>query len=291
MESRITKRQNEPRSLLWLRAKRRISSRAKRIRLVRVGTSLLFAAVGLYTGASSLPTPYRELVVFLSMCWTSFDQLILAGVESTTIAKAAQVQDQFDTYVLWLDANPRIPVLRPEDVVAAAKRSGRDDNLRDWYADAGLSSGNVDSLLAMRTNLTWDLAQRRIYAYVLRVIAWLVIIGFIAWGIYSKQTVGVMLMAATPALGFIVQLMVTSEGHIRVARLKESMEQRVMSMFSRGAVERDDLRALQDELYEIRKSAPLLPDTVEAVFHAHGKWCTEQATRQLQQQVESSSST
>jgi hypothetical protein len=250
-----------------------------------VATSVLFAIAGIYSGIASPPAPYKEVVVFLSVLWASFDQLILAVVESSTIAKATQVQELFDTYTLSLPVNRRIPVPRPEDIVAASKSfSGREQNLRDWYTDPSPMPGNLDLLLAMRTNLTWDQAQRRLYAYILEGVAFAIATGFMSWGIYTKQTVGTVLTSAAPAVSFLVQLLVMANGHLKVATMKEGMESKIMALWRQGAVEIDRLRDLQDELYEIRKSAPLLPKTIEWMYTSHGRMRTEQAIQLLKQE-------
>jgi hypothetical protein len=100
LASDISDRQNEPQSIRLLAAQRQIYIEAKRRRLWRSVVISVVALGGLAVGAVWVGG--QALLVALGGVLVLVDWLVASPLQTRKTRQAANVQEQFDTYVLGL---------------------------------------------------------------------------------------------------------------------------------------------------------------------------------------------
>lgn len=265
----VEEQQNSPRALQLLAAQRWTYSRAKVYRGVRVAASagLAIAApiVALWSAPASVYLAATGGIVAV------LAQLLGQPHEKKLARRAAHIQDQFDSLVFGLVPR-RDPDVIDEETAAAAEACRNKASLTGWYTTSDRLPYEVMSLLAQRSNLVWNVRQRKQYAVLVGVLLGLLL------------TIDVLVGRSTPMETWLVSLFIPSlpgftygfeviRDHV-VARTQEGHAlEEVEKLWQAAkrdptALTRNALRGVQDFLLRLRAEHTSVPDWVHRLLRS-----------------------
>lgn len=177
----IPVRQNEEAQLKLLRARQWTYTVAK---VLLVTQLLLTLAVPVAVAVLTLVKPaLRPYAAAVSLAVVFVDILLLDRNLKVRLKRAARISEQFDCNVLEMPWE-KFTVgekIEPEDVHAAARAYSifhKDLCLINWYPEiVGSLPLHLGRLICQRTNLQYDSQLRRSYGAVIKIIAFLLIVG------------------------------------------------------------------------------------------------------------------
>ncbi len=262
----IAQEQNAPESLRLLAAQKRMYSQAKLVHFARVVTVLLLELAAPFV-ILNMPG-WKDGLELTGALLTLISALILNGIETTRVRQAATVQEQLDVYLFTLPWNRTLvgPEVTSELIGRAANEyKGGADKIRDWYPDPSGAPYPKDVLLCQRTNLVWGVRLQSSYAYALLVVT----IGYLLIGLWfgrKEDLLAYMVAILIPALPALLEAIDTYKRHTESVREKTDLLAHVEDLLrdksktTRLAHTVDECRRIQDALYVLRSTKPLVPD-------------------------------
>jgi hypothetical protein len=268
--SEINKRQNNTDALRLLIAQRRLYSRAKRW--------LAFSWMGMVTIGIAAP--------IVSVVWPSLTTAVgaIAGVwlflgrtwlllrQTTLASRAAAIQEQFDLYVFGMpndSSRSELPSLEEISKLAGADhligQVAKTEGLLDWYPIDSDIEGGIAVAIAQRANASYShrLLKTTATVWSLIVVIWaiaLVVVSVVVDLSLEKFLLGVA-MPVLPAYLDVVQYVAavrrsaTERSHL-VGVIEDCIDGK------KGQFETENLLVWQARLFELRRSAPEVPDIV-----------------------------
>lgn len=264
----IKARQNELQALRLLIAQRRLYRRAKRwlglrwLGMIVIGlaapvVSVLWPAVAVVAGA-------------VAGSWLFLGRTALVLVQSSTTAKAAAVQEQFDRYIFGMPERSRrssLPSLEEIAMVAGpderVQSVAAKEMLLDWYPINDADPGAVAVAIAQRANASYTdrLLRSTAILWALAMSIWVAVL--VAASLVAGLSLSSFLLGvALPVLPAFLDAAQYIAGVWRSARDRNDLGRDIESYVGGGAdpVEPANLLIWQDRMYELRRSAPEVPD-------------------------------
>jgi hypothetical protein len=291
-------RQNEDDALRLLIAQRRLYSKAKRWLALR-----WFGMLVIGLGAPVVSVVLPDLAVVsgaVAGLWLFLGQSVLINAQSTMVARAAAVQEQFDFYVFGMPSSVERSTLPAMEEIAAVagpdselRRIADDQKLLDWYPIDASTPGVITVAVSQRANAAYSdrLLRSTAITWTTVTVVWvLALITASVWVRLSLTTflVGVLL----PVLPSFLDVLRYIFGIRRAARdrgdLTRSIESRMRA--ASEAVDGNDLLVWQESLYDLRRSTPLVPDAIYKLRRAVNERAMKTAASQLRQQARRSES-
>lgn len=285
--SAMKARQNEPHALRLLIAQRRMYRRAKRWVAARW---LGMIVIGLAAPVISVIWPSLAVVAgAVAGLWLFLGRTLLVLIQASITSKAAAVQEQFDFHVFDMPrATGRSSLPSLEEIAAIA---GPDDQvdvvaakekLLDWYPINDADAGPVSVAIAQRANASYtdSLLRTTAIAWTAATAIWvvvLVIASLLAGLSLSTFLLGIAL-PVLPAFLDVVQYVI---GVWRSARDRADLARAIEGHLGAGSVQGDDLLVWQDRMYELRRSAPEVPDLLYKLKRRVNERAMHSAARQL----------
>ncbi|MGW6258529.1 S-4TM family putative pore-forming effector [Streptomyces sp. NPDC055085] len=285
--------QNEDDALRLLIAQRRLYSKAKRWLALRWFGMLI---IGL--GAPVMSVIWPELAVVsgaIAGLWIFLGQSVLINAQSVGVTKAAAVQEQFDFYVFGMPTSvDRSTLPSMEEISAVAgpdpdlRRTATDAKLLDWYPIDANDSGILTVAIAQRANVSYADRLLRSTAIAWTTLTAIWVVALIAASVVVKISlltflVGVLL----PVLPSFLDVARYVLGIRRAARdradLTRSIESRIRT--SGDSIEASDLLVWQESIYELRRSTPLVPDSIYKMKRALNERVMKTAATQIRRQA------
>ena len=203
--------------------------------------------------------------IFAVATWL-VDRLVLSNFECELRTEAATIQEDFDCFVLDLTWPSLKGIKRPltdrvRRLAAVAVRAPSVPNeLQDWYTVDESEESFVETLQCQRMNCAWDGDLRRCWMLIFRIGIWTVVVVTVvlmALGEVTVGKVGAMAALSIRVVGWFVDEIKGQNEAIERTELLQSY----LSGESCGKP-RDgcDLRMVQSEIFEHRRSAPPVPD-------------------------------
>lgn len=278
MLNSIPELQNSKLQIERLTAQRFIYSSAKRVQAFQLILAIPFT-IALSILSVFIPSiaPWQAIYGLSVVLLVS----VLDTYQRNLRQQAAKIQELFDCDVLGLQWNELEVGSKPDVEVAIeghnsfVQMGGNVEVFTNWYAPiVGNLPVHLARLVCQRTNLRWDYQLRRWFgkrAIILSivVIAFLFIISL--WNQLSLESF--ILSALAPALpvfswGFH-EFQKQNEVADELERLKSQVEEYwIAAIKSRISIHQVEIksRALQDEIYDLRRDSPLIFDTVYNYF-------------------------
>ncbi len=212
---------------------------------------------------------WKEEMALLGGLWVLVGYLVLEGLESRNKRRAANIQEQFDTNVLGLPWNETLVGRKvPLELIHSASRSFTGDRgrLRNWYPDTSGVPFPLDVLLCQRANLVWDWCLRRHYAWGIAVLTSICFGSGVALAATTGQTVNDYILGVfLPSLLAYLHGIEVSKSHFRTANEKEDLGAEATALWESGlkalgALSEQQCRRIQDRIFLLRKTGPLVPD-------------------------------
>ncbi|MCY3790689.1 MAG: S-4TM family putative pore-forming effector [Gemmatimonadetes bacterium] len=262
----IQERQNQPKSLAKLAAQRLLYQRAKWMRNIDIVLILIVVILGL--SASVVENQgFSYFVLLVSLITWFLDQQVLKRKESASKKEAATIQEDFDCFVLNLPwpAQKGIQYPTPDRVrqltIEAKSKPKVSEGLRDWYPPDSIPNDPILSKIhCQRMNSWWDVNLRRSWSKVLKVSFWIFAVSVLCLSVLTGITVAKLIAIIASNIRVLAwglgEIKNQDEAIERVDRIH-----RYLSRFSdENSPSPSDIRSIQDEIFEHRRSNPPVPD-------------------------------
>ncbi len=271
--------QNERRNIRRLAAQRQIYADAKRVAALQLALSTAIPLVSLVLVA--FDNSLKAAASLAGFGVALLDVLVLDPWQKRLKGRAARVQEAFDCEVLDLPWNAfkagSLP--DPEEVAEAADRHLRksgDSKLVNWYpAPVGAVPMQIARIICQRANCWWDAKLRRGYGAAL-IALFVAIVGaaLLAATILRLSTDDLvlrLLAPLTPTVVWIVrEFKRQTEAADGVDRVRAEVGKLWASVVATPSTPADELaakaREFQDEIYDRRRTSPLVFDWVYALL-------------------------
>lgn len=261
----IHERQNSDWCLKLLAAQRQLYSEAKALRRWRTWSAAAVMIIGLIVSAF---IPGVLTIVGVAGGILAVPERLIAALEGHCTKMAANIQEQFDTFVFPLTWN-QIVVGRKVDAeeidAAQARFSASREELHDWYSPTEGLPHPLDILACQRTNLRWDNHLRLRYARGLTVALGCLALATLAIGIARNLNLLSFVLAYLPSLPAFLAGIDAAQAHHRHASEQLELKEMVEELWESGRhdlrnVKVSDCRIIQDSIYRLRVCAPPIPD-------------------------------
>lgn len=288
----IKARQNELEALRLLIAQRRLYRRAKRwlawrwIGMVVIGigaplVSVLWPSLAVASGA-------------LAGVWLFLGRTVLVLAQGSLKAKAAAVQEQFDLYVFKMPESGNRSILPSlEDI---ADIVGPDDRIRsvagreellDWYPIETHNDGAVTVAICQRANASYSdrLLRATAIVWVAATAVWIVVL-IVLSAVLDVSLPSFILGVALPVLPAFLDVVQYLASVWRSAPERRDLAQAIESRLAgSGPVEGKDLLVWQERLFDLRRSAPEVPEFLYRFRRKANERVMHSAARQLGQRA------
>ena len=270
--NKIPETQLDPTQLKRLAAQRQLYSDAKVIQAVQIGLCALVPPIlAVLVVFFSLPPVYAAccavIVAFL-------DVLGFNPRQRSLKQKAARIQESFDCDVLELPPQERIAsspleIETVEKYSSKYKRKAHDDSdLEDWYSKkVGKLPLHLGRFICQRSNCQWDAELRRRYANRVLVVLLVLTALTLCLGLIGNLTLAKFILAMlVPLMPAFVRGIWQYKEHKEYAAQLDKLKEHVESLWNKALSGADpdeltrDSRKLQDEIYNHRRTSPLIFD-------------------------------
>ena len=262
----IQERQNQPESLAKLAAQRLLYQRAKWMRNIGIVLILAVAILGLVASVVE-DQGFSHFIPLIALIMWFLDQEVLKRKESKSKTEAATIQEGFDCFVLDLPwpSHKGIQHPTPDRVkqlaIKAESKPKVSEGLRDWYSPDAIPNDPILSKIhCQRINCWWDVSLRCRWSNVLKVGFWIFAISVLCLSVSTGITVAkfIAIIASN------IRILAWGLGEIKnQAETIERIDRihRYLSSFSdENSPSPSDIRGIQDEIFEHRRSNPPVPD-------------------------------
>lgn len=258
-------------ALRLLLAQRKLYSRAKRWSFLRwIGFSLIGVAAPILT----VTVPSAAVAVgALAGVWIFLSRTLFSSAEQERAAKAADIQEQFDLRVFKMPHQvSRVPSASMEEISAlvgddaSALREIDNERLRSWYPFDSRLNGTTSIAIAQRANAAYSerLLNANANVWLAITVLWscaAVIVSLVVGLSLSAFLLGV----ALPLLPALLDVWDQYRSTKRAGAVRRSTADDI-ERYVRGQADRElapeDLLLWQDQLYELRRRAPQIPNLV-----------------------------
>ena len=263
---RIAYRQNQQDALRRLAAQRLLYRRAKIASGIGVALVLLVAVLGFVAMALDDPALSRVVPLATLVLWF-VDQHLLKRREIALVHEAAAIQEDFDCYVLDLPWPEQKGIQRPTgDRVRQLALAGKGDafapnKLKDWYSPSAIPEDSLlGALHCQRMSAWWDSTLRVQWKTLLKGMIWILLLASAVVAVLRDVSVASLVaMGASNVRVFAWVVGEIDKQKWAIVRAKGAHS--FLSTFSPEVRPSEcDLRRVQDEILELRRSSPLIPE-------------------------------
>lgn len=286
-------RQNDDDALRLLIAQRRLYSRAKRWLGLRWFGMVV---IGLAAPVVSVVWPALAVVAgAIAGLWIFLGRTVLVSAQATATAKAAVTQEQFDFYVFGMPASiERSTLPSLEEISSIAGEDSRlravaiDEDLIDWYPINPDDTGTVTVAISQRANASYSdrLIRTTVIVWASFTVAWVVALMTVSV-VVGVSLITFLVGVVLPILPAFLDVVEYVSAMRKAARgrgdLAGSIERRLKGIGE--PIEGNDLLVWQERLYELRRSAPQVPDAIYKIKRRVNERAMKSAASQLGKQA------
>lgn len=217
--------------------------------------------------------------------WIFASRLILEPFKREFQLKGATAQEQFDCVVLGVDWNDSLVRRLSDEEIRAASRSRTGvTEARDWYPTDEDMAWPTSVLMCQRSNAVWARRQHRAYGR-------LVVFAALAWAVFgivvavadAASLSAYLVTIALPSLPAFLDASEVYQGHAAAASSRQLLEDQTDALLASGAAGRQDLREIQDQLFNLRREAPLVPEwfykRIRSTYEEDMRYAARQAAK------------
>jgi SMODS-associating 4TM effector domain len=267
----MTDRQNEVRALRLLLAQRKLYSHAKRWSFLRwIG----FSVIGVVAPILTVVVPAAAVVVgAIAGVWIFLSRTWFSSVEQGLAAKAADIQEQFDQMVFDMSARvTRAPSASMEEIIRvtgddqAVLSKADKERLKDWYPFDTRVDGAISIAIAQRANAAYSerLLNANASVWLGTTVVWsgaAVVTSLIVGLALPQFLLGVALPLMPALLDVWEQYRSTKRAGDARRTMADDIEKAIRGRENRD-VASEDLLVWQDQMYELRRRSPQVPNLV-----------------------------
>jgi hypothetical protein len=294
--SSIKERQNDPDALRLLIAQRRFYRKAKRW----LGLRWLGMVVIAIT-APIVSVVWPSLAVAagaVAGVWLFLGRTLLVLAQTSLTSRAAAVQEKFGFYVFEIPdhaTRSTLPSLEeiaavagPDDQIAAVAEKER---LLDWYPINANDSGSVAVAIAQRANAAYadSLLRTTAIAWAITIAVWTIVLVILTL-MLDISVSAFLLGVALPVLPAYLDVVQYVGGVWHSAEDRRDLVREIEAHLSgdEGPVQTQNLLVWQERLFDLRRSAPEVPDFLYKVRRKVNERAMHTAADQLSRQTRES---
>jgi hypothetical protein len=206
----------------------------------------------------------------LAGAWIFASRLLLVPLRDRRQFQGALAQEMFDCDVLGLDWNPGLgDALASEDVLGTAARAEKRGGGRgkapwgtgDWYPTESDATWPTSVLMCQRSNAVWARRQHDGYGWLLAALAACWAIAGIIIGLLANASLATYLTTiALPSLPALLDASEEARSNFRASGARHRLESAIAQELGNTSTDASRLRAFQDQVFYLRRAAPLVPD-------------------------------
>ena len=262
----IQERQNQPESLAKLAAQRLLYSRAKRMRNTGMVLIIVVAILGLVASVVE-DKDFSRFIPLIALIMWFLDQEVLIRKGNKFKTEAATIQEAFDCFVLDLPWPVQKGIQHPTSdrvqqlAIEAESKPKISEGLRNWYPPDTIPNDPILSKIhCQRINCWWDVSLRRRWSKVLKVGFWIFAVLVLFLSVLTEITVAKLIAIIASNIRILAwglgEINSQTEEIERIDRIH-----RHLSSFTDGtSPSPSEIRSIQDEIFEHRRSNPPVPD-------------------------------
>jgi hypothetical protein len=193
--------------------------------------------------------------------WIFVSRVVLEHLTREYKLNGAVAQERFDCRVLGFEWNDSLAGRLSDEEIRAASRSMKNaENARDWYPAADDHPWPQSVLICQRANTVWARRQHRTYSRVVIVgaVVWFVV-GLIVAGADSASLTAYLVTILLPSLPAFLDTLELSRSHAAASGARRIVEDQTNRFLDNGDATYSDLREIQDQMFNLRRDAPLVP--------------------------------
>jgi hypothetical protein len=173
----------------------------------------------------------------------------------------ATAQERFDCSVLGLDWNDALAHrLSDEEIHKASRKMKNREGAKDWYPADGDDSWPRSVLICQRTNAVWARRQHRAYSrMVVSAAVALFVVGVLVAINHSASLSDYLVTILLPSLPAFLDTSDLARAHAAASSARRLVEEQTDTHLQSGAATYDELREIQDQMFNLRREAPLVP--------------------------------
>jgi hypothetical protein len=194
--------------------------------------------------------------------WTFVSRAALERFKQDYQRKGATAQEMFDSSVLGISWNdPLARRLSEEEIHRASGAMKERNKYKSWYPTDNRMDWPRSVLICQRSNAVWARRQHHAFSIFLNVAAagWFVITAVIA--LFDQAPLSQYLTTiALPSLPALLDAVEISSQHRKAATSRQLLESQVDKLLEKGTATDKQLREIQDQLFVLRRDAPLVPE-------------------------------
>ena len=292
----LSERQNKKNGLLLLKAQRQLYSDAKfwwGLNLIFTVVVTMLIAVGRVVlsplDLSLVAGGWAIFTTFLSSFW-------FTPAFKNRRSSAARIQEQFDTEALGIDPHPMNKVVATDEVIDLAgkydRRGKPQSDLENWYPPVlSRLPEQVATAVCQRINSRWDEKLRIRYIRLLWCLTVVYILLVVGSGLWFELTLkGVILttmLPVFPGVKFLIGQLQENCGSTKRLSTLASHSQKRFDALREGKPTSATAREIQDEIFQHRKAAALVPDWLFKYFQKNDEESMTSYTEHLVEEIES----
>lgn len=272
--NKIPETQLEPTQLKRLAAQRQLYSNAKVIQAVQIGLCALGPPIlAVLVVFFSLPPVYAACCAIIV---TLLDSLWFTLWQRSLKKKAARIQELFDCAVLELPrqellTSASLEIETVERYSSKYKRKAHDDSdLENWYSKkVGKVPLHLGRFICQRSNCQWTAELQRRYANLVLVVLSIMQVFTLCLGLIANLTLAKFILAiVVPLMPTFIRGIRQYIAHRQYALQLDELKQYVETLWNKALSDANpdelirDSRTLQDQIYNHRRTSPLIFDWV-----------------------------
>jgi SMODS-associating 4TM effector domain len=206
----------------------------------------------------------------LAGAWIFISRLVLVPLRDRRQLQGALAQEMFDRDVLALGWSPALgDPLANEDILGTAARAEKKTgstgraawSTGDWYPTGSDATWPMSVLICQRANAVWARRQHGGYGWVLAGLAasW-GIVGIVIGLVGSATLATYLTTIALPSLPALLDASEEARAHFRASAARQRLESAINQEVGQASTDASRLRAFQDQIFHLRRAAPLVPD-------------------------------
>ena len=271
----ILNKQNLEINIDKLLAQRRLYLNAKKVNYLLISISVFIPII------ISLVTNFTILVIndknWIYVLFTVI-AIVLEKVFEIYIDRckktAASIQENFDTTIFQLSENELLnTTFVDSDIIRKYSRKDKNNNKKvekvtNWYSkEIENINTNVAILFCQRMNICYDQNIKKKYnilLIILSILTFFILLGFSLFNNFSLMKFMIeVILPSIPIFSFTYQEFNTNlESVDNLQKLREIIEQNLNSISINNSINVEELRRIQDRIYQNRILSPLIPDFI-----------------------------
>lgn len=271
----ILNRQNLEINIDKLLAQRRLYSNAKKVNYLLISiTVILPIIISLITNFTIVIINDKNWIYILFTIIAIIFEKVFEIYIDRCKKTAASIQENFDTSIFQLSENELLnTTFVDSDIIRKYSRKDKNNNKKvekvtNWYSK---EIENIDTNLAIlfcqRMNICYDQNIKKKYNILLIILSFLtlfILLGFSLFNNFSLMKFMIeVILPSIPIFSFTYKEFNTNlESVDNLQNLKEIIEQNLKSNSINNSINIEELRRIQDRIYQNRILSPLIPDFI-----------------------------